>query len=212
MKTRLLVPCSRPLLLAAAMLVPLGMTSWLLPPGWAGTELAPADLCRAATPVAPVPVTACDLKRMCAAELEQVFAVGKVSGTPVGPLSGRVLLVVSSRSPRLRAQMMNAVWKGKLFFPDGTLTNLWFCGIQTSPGCSTIEPSWFDEKPCIVLEYPPGTLVFANAHDELREIAPGLFLGRFYQRCPCPKLKAYFMLERCGDQHGGPDVSELSVK
>ena len=34
--------------------------------------------------------------------------------------------------------------------------------------------------------------------DELREIAPNVFLGRFYERGPCPKLKGYFVLRRAG--------------
>ncbi len=142
---------------------------------------------------APCAITEAELNRLCAAELEQLFAGGKVGAMPVGPVRGRVLLVTSAPNPRLRAQLMNAVWKGKVFCPDGSFTNQWL-GFQAVPSHAIIAPSWFDDQPCFVLEYPPGSPVFANTRDEFREIAPGLFLGRFYQRCPCPKLQGYFVL------------------
>jgi len=151
----------------------------LLPAARAETELAP--------------ITAGELARMCAGDLEQLFAAGRVGALPVGLARGRVLLVTSASKPRLRAQLMNAVWKGKIFSADGSFTNQWL-GFQAVPSCAAIGPSWFDDRPCFVLEYPPGSPVFANTRDEFREIAPGLFLGRFYQRCPCPKLQGYFVL------------------
>ena len=30
---------------------------------------------------------------------------------------------------------------------------------------------------------------------DLRELAPGVFLGRFSKRCPCQELEGYFVLE-----------------
>ncbi len=141
------------------------------------------------------PLTAGVLCRMGSAELEQVFAAGRVGPMPVGTACGRVLLVSSARLPRLRGQVMSSIWKGKHFFPDGSFTNLWVGGVEAVPSCVSVGPSWCDAMPCFVLEYPPGSPVFANTRDEFREIAPGLFLGRFYQRCPCPRLQGYFLLE-----------------
>ncbi|OLE23951.1 MAG: hypothetical protein AUG49_14630 [Catenulispora sp. 13_1_20CM_3_70_7] len=38
-------------------------------------------------------------------------------------------------------------------------------------------PSWHDGAPCIVLDYSRTSFVARLVHDEIREVAPGLFLG-----------------------------------
>jgi hypothetical protein len=146
-------------------------------------------------------VTARELSRMSVAELDQVFAGGHVGELPGGLGRGRVLLVVTARCPRVRAHMNGVVWKGKFFYPDGTFTNQWAC-FRAVSSCVETGSSWYDGKPCIVLEYPPDAAVFANARDELREVAPGVILGRFYERCPCPRLQGYFVLEMEGCSGG----------
>jgi hypothetical protein len=45
------------------------------------------------------------------------------------------------------------------------------------------------------MEYAPETPVFANTRDELREVAPGLYMGPLYDRFPCPRLRGYIALE-----------------
>ena len=100
--------------------------------------------------------------------------------------------------PRLRARLNGVAWKGKVFRPDGTYINQWV-GFRAIEGTVALGPSWYDGKPCVVVDHPPGTKVFGNARDELREVAPGLWLGRFYEVCPCGKLQGYFVLEMtCG--------------
>lgn len=164
----------------------LGCGLWSCPVSQAQNGPVPTFLCF---------ITASELFRMCPSELEERFACGCVGEHPVGAAFGRVLLVPSSRAPRLRAQAMNTLWKGKYFFPDGDFTNLWLGGVQAVPSEIKIGPSWFDSKPCFILEYPPGSPVFANTRDEFREVAPGLFLGRFYERCPCPRFQGFFVLQ-----------------
>jgi hypothetical protein len=39
------------------------------------------------------------------------------------------------------------------------------------------QDSWFDGDPCIVLDYSKTSLVARQIRDEIREIAPGVFLG-----------------------------------
>jgi hypothetical protein len=145
-------------------------------------------------PGCPQAVTAQELKRLSLPELDQLFAAGRVGELPVGLGRGRVLLVVTAKSPHVRACLNNVVWKGKYFYPDGRFTNQWAC-FRAIESRVTVGPSWLDGQPAVVLEYPPGTAVFGNARDELREVAPGVILGRFYERCPCPRLQGYFVLE-----------------
>jgi hypothetical protein len=50
------------------------------------------------------------------------------------------------------------------------------------------------------MEYAPGTPILGNVRDEIREIAPGLYLGRLYERCP-PRFLGYFALEAVSCRH-----------
>jgi hypothetical protein len=139
--------------------------------------------------------TTSDLRRMNVEQLDQVFAQGRVDGLPVGAFRGTVLLQTDARLPRLRARLENVVWKGKVFDPDGQFINQW-AGFRAVPSHVAPGQSWYDGWPCLVVEYPPDSTVFANNRDELRAIAPGVFLGRFYERSPYPKLQGYFVLRR----------------
>jgi hypothetical protein len=41
-------------------------------------------------------------------------------------------------------------------------------------------PSWLDGKECIVLDYSDTSVVAQWIRDEIREIEPGLYLGKVY--------------------------------
>ena len=146
-------------------------------------------------------LTPADLARMDECRLETVFRQGKVGSTPCGAGRGKVLLVTDALLPRVRARLMGSVWKGKYFYPGTcTFTNQWV-GFRAVEATVVTGPSWDDGAPCFVLDYPTTAAVFGNTRDELREIGEGLFLGRFYERCPCPKFRGYFVLDfgqKCG--------------
>jgi hypothetical protein len=149
-----------------------------------------------------------ELARMSPCELDRLFAAAGVGCLPVGLGRGRVLYVAEAHRPRARARVQSVVWKGKYFYPDGAITNQW-CGFRAVASHAEVGPSWCDGRPCVVIEYPPDAPVFGNARDELREVAPGVFLGRYYERCPCPKWAGYFVLEFAGcGKHAGPACEE----
>lgn len=150
------------------------------------------------SPAAGKPIcSARDLKHLCPAELDELFSKGCVPTCPVGRAKGTVLVVCDAHCPKLRAKMAGTMWKGKDFCEDGSFTNRW-PGFSAGGSHTDIQPSWYDGKPCMALEYAPSAAVFANTRDELREIAPGLYLGRFYERCPCQRHRGYFVLEMKG--------------
>jgi hypothetical protein len=136
-----------------------------------------------------------DLKRMSPCQLEELFRQAEV-GTPlVGSARGRLLYSTDEHHPRLKVARSNLLWKGKVASADGHFVNRWLGGIRAIESQYTIGPSWVDGRPAIIMEYAPGTRVFENTHDELREVAPGLYLGPLYDRCPCPVLKGYIALQ-----------------
>lgn len=138
-----------------------------------------------------------DLRGLCPEQLEQLFACAEAGCLPVGRYTGKVLVITDARCPYLRARLASSAWRGKIFDCDASFVNQWL-GFRAIRSCAEHGTSWCDGRPCIVMEYQPGTPIFGNVRDEIREIAPGLYLGRFYERCPCPKCRGYFALElRC---------------
>jgi hypothetical protein len=87
---------------------------------------------------------------------------------------------VDGKHPRLKARLQGVVWKGKTFHGDGTFTNRWLGGVHAVSAGVCVEPSWLDGQPCLVMQYAPDAPVFGNVRDELRQIAPDVWLGRSY--------------------------------
>jgi hypothetical protein len=147
-------------------------------------------------------VTLQTLKGMAPSELDELFTIAPGCDLPVGFARGHILHLCDTRCPRAKARMANIVWRGKRFDCDGDFTNQWL-GFRALGSTASVAPSWFDGKPAIIMEYEPGTPVFGNMRDEIREVGWGLYLGRFYERCPCPKFRGYFALEIACAKHRG---------
>jgi hypothetical protein len=132
------------------------------------------------------------LQRLNTHQLEQLFALGEVPPLPVEYVRGQVLFL-SESLPRVGAWASGLVWKGKHIDADGGFINQWL-GFRALHSHVAYGPSCYDGRPSLVLEYPAGTPLFANMRDEVREIAPGLYLSRVYQRHPC-RFRGYLGLQ-----------------
>jgi hypothetical protein len=87
-------------------------------------------------------------------------------------------------------------WQGKVFEPGGNAAVNRFFGMRIIRGQVFEGPSWLDGQPSLVLDYSQTSRVYANNRDEIREIAPGLFLGLMYDRTTAPPgLQMYFALQ-----------------
>jgi hypothetical protein len=112
---------------------------------------------------------------------------------PCGKTRGMVLYVCG-HAPYAKARLQSGLWKGKVFEPCGTFINRWPLGIRAIRESYHIEPSVFDGQPCLVMQYPRGTPVFGGVRDEVRQIAPGTWLGRSID-IRTGELKNYFLLQ-----------------
>lgn len=133
------------------------------------------------------------LKNLSARDLEALFRDGKAEPLPAGFARGRLLVVCGYRMPRLSIRLEEFAWKGKHFGDDGSFINQ-FAGFQALSSQAVMGTSWLDGKPCLVLEYAPGTPLFGNVRDEVRRIGPDLYLALAYERCPCPRIRRYISL------------------
>ncbi|MFS4093175.1 hypothetical protein [Streptomyces sp. AF1A] len=112
--------------------------------------------------------------------LEELFRKSPAGEIPKGPLEGTAIITgVGPAGTRLLAGLVHLFgWRGKVFSPDGYLSNrltpLDILSIVATVGPG---PSRLDDQDCIVIDYSDTSLVFGGVRDELRQVGPDLYLG-----------------------------------
>jgi hypothetical protein len=113
-------------------------------------------------------------------ELGELFHAGAVDAIPNGHGKGTVLIGTGGPLARLAAALSYALlWRGKVVNArQGRLKNILTpLGIQAIEATVYKQDSWYDGETCIVLDYSKTSLLARMIRDEIREIAPGVFLG-----------------------------------
>jgi hypothetical protein len=138
-------------------------------------------------------------------ELEALYRTSSPGAIPRGFLRGKVLYCRNSFLAGVRSATSNALWKGKVFDDSGSgLVNQWIC-FRAVRADVRYGPSWLDDGSSIVMDYATTSRVWSDVRDELREVAPGLYLGRMYHRRPCgPVFELFFVLQACPTSGCGP--------
>jgi hypothetical protein len=112
--------------------------------------------------------------------LGALFRAGSAGTIPDGRSRGTVLLGTGDVLARLAAQVSYALlWRGKVVNArKGRLKNL-ISALSVPAIAAAVykQDSWYDGKPCIVLDYSKTSLVAHMVRDEIREVAPGVYLG-----------------------------------
>ncbi len=128
-------------------------------------------------------VTAPDLLAMSYAELDALFSAGAPEPIPEGESNGVAIIAPGTEfSPIIASLINHFAWQGKVFNPaTGELLNRILPTGWNAVAAQVYEgESWFDAKPCIVLDYSKTSLVAHWIRDEIRLIGPGLYLGKVY--------------------------------
>jgi hypothetical protein len=141
-------------------------------------------------------VTLDQLLRMSPAELEALYRQGVAEAIPEGRVRGTALLAPGTWRTRTLARGTRLVWQGKIIEPgQATAVNRFF-GMRIIRGQLYQGPSWLDGAPSLVLDYSQTSRIYAKNRDEIRQVAPGLFLGLMYDRTTSPPgLSMYFALQ-----------------
>jgi hypothetical protein len=130
-----------------------------------------------------VAVTAEAMLGMSRNQLDDLFRQHDAGDIPKGEARGTVLVRWGKVLSTLISEIVHRlVWQGKVFDPErGELRN------QVSPLRRKLvrakvykAPSWFDQKMCIVLDYSRTSIIARKIRDEIREVAPGVYLGIVY--------------------------------
>jgi hypothetical protein len=130
-------------------------------------------------PVAAAAPTTRDLVRSDAATLDALYAAGSAGEIPTGFLPGRVIVDPGSRNTVAKSRRLHLLWQGKVFHGDGTAHNR-VLGLTAVPMAVYHGESWHDGNPAVVVDYANSWRVFRNVRDEIREVSPGVYLGRTY--------------------------------
>jgi hypothetical protein len=131
-------------------------------------------------------------------QLDAIYRRSIPGRAPSGVLNGRAIYDGQQRFAKLRTTGTKAIWLGKEFNEEqGTLINRWRVGraikAEVYPG-----QSWIDGGPALVMDYRETSFVWRNVRDELREVAPGLYLGAMF-RCKSSgaRFAVFFALQEC---------------
>jgi hypothetical protein len=121
-----------------------------------------------------------DLLRMSESELEELFRQSPAGEIRDGDADGRVLVAPGTDISFPAAKILRLVaWQGKVFDRNKSeLKNkVSPFGLRAVRAKVYKEPSWFDGKETIVLDYSKTSLVARRIRDEIREVSPRLYLG-----------------------------------
>jgi hypothetical protein len=131
-----------------------------------------------------VPVTENALLDLTDDELDNLFSSGTVGELPDGDADGKVLAGSKDEdvSDTVAWVAEQLAWKGKVFDREqGELRNkILPFGVKAVRAKVYKDTSWFDGKETIVLDYSKTSVLAQRVRDEIREVAPGLFLGLVY--------------------------------
>jgi hypothetical protein len=120
---------------------------------------------------------------MSGEQLDEIFRNSPAGEIPQGQGEGTAIVAPGTKLTGIIARFVNRFnWQGKVFDPEKSqLINL------VGPGGRKLivaqvykDKSWFDQKECIVLDYAKTSFLAKKIRDEIREVAPGIYLGIVY--------------------------------
>jgi hypothetical protein len=133
-------------------------------------------------PGAAGPIEVRDLLRMSPRELDALFTNSPAGTIPDGEGDGTLIIASGSPLASVAAAIGRLAWRGKVFDARrGRLMNrLTPFGVKAVAAEVYTAPSRFDGKDCIVLDYARTSRFAHRVRDEMREIAPRLYLGKAF--------------------------------
>jgi hypothetical protein len=132
---------------------------------------------------------------MTPAQLDELFASSPAGNIPVGRGRGTAVMFAGRPAAKRFAAFVRLVlWHGKVFRPEthdlkNLLTPFSWQGIRAEVYSGD---SWYDGRPCVVLDYSKSSKVAGQIRDEIRQIGPDEYLGMVFRGAR--RLNVYFFL------------------
>ena len=128
-------------------------------------------------------ITVPDLLKLSQSQLDDLFEKSPPGDIPDGEANGTAIIAPGTTYTTDIAELINHfAWQGKVFDSQkGVLRNLILpLGLHAIIARIYRAPSWLDGKECIVLDYSETSVIAHWIRDEIRNVAPGIYLGKVY--------------------------------
>ena len=128
-------------------------------------------------------ITVPDLLKLSQSQLDDLFEKSPPGDIPDGEANGTAIIAPGTTYTGDIAEMINHfAWQGKVFDAQkGLLRNkILPLGFRAIIAKIYKAPSWLDGKECIVLDYSETSVIAHWIRDEIRNISPGIYLGKVY--------------------------------
>ncbi len=120
-------------------------------------------------------------------KLNALYTESSAGEIPDGVTNGQAMFFPNSFFNAPMASIAHVFWQGKIFDKkNGALLNR-VLGMRVINAKLYMGESWMDGKESIIIDYQKTSLVFGWIRDEIRQISPGLYLGRAYARTESKK-------------------------
>lgn len=120
-------------------------------------------------------------------ELDDIYMNHEAGNIPQGDTRGTAIVAGSSRAQAFAKFARLFAWQGKVFdiFPPdyerGILVNKVLpIGLGLIVAKVYRDKSWMDDKETIVIDYATTSILAQKIRDEIREIEPGIYLGKVW--------------------------------
>jgi hypothetical protein len=114
--------------------------------------------------------TVAQLLKMTEADLDALFTKSECGPIPTGEARGTAII----------APGKTYTWQGKVFDGGHLKNKISVFGLNAIVAEVYKAPSWLDQKECIVLDYSKTSMLAHWIRDEIRQIQPGMYLGKVY--------------------------------
>jgi len=116
-------------------------------------------------------------------ELDDLFTAAPTGPIPVGDTQGTAIFMPGTFIATLvRLLVRLFFWKGKVFNPatQDLRNKLSPFSIRGIRALVYMGESWLDGRKVIVIDYSKTSFVAQKIRDEIREVAPGVYLGKVW--------------------------------
>jgi hypothetical protein len=128
-------------------------------------------------------VTKTELMQMSRPQLDELYKNSPIGSMPVGNSQGTAVIAPGTWLAKVIAFFIRLLaWQGKVFYPQESylLNKILPFHMHAVKAQVYKGNSWLDGKETLILDYSKTSFIAQKIRDEIREVAPGLYLGKVY--------------------------------